>query len=299
MVLFIISMLSEIQIALISGLFSMIGWGLSDFFVKKTVGKIGNLRTLLWSQMFALIPMFIYLISNFEIPKFSFNIFLYLLFFGIFDAIIFLLFYRGLDKGKVSVISPIFSCYAAVSVLVSIIIFHEAVTYTILLGLGIIFIGLILASFDYNDLKKIDFELKNISKGVPETLIALVLCGLYLPFWDKFLENPGWAAFVMIDKIILILTLIVIFSIKRSKIKFESKGIWKWLFIVGVFDSIAVLSLSLGFKLTRYTSIILVMSAASPVLVVLLARIFLKEKLSLTQKLGIIFVLTGMIIISF
>ena len=33
-------MFTELQIAITSGLFSILGWGLADFFAKKTVDKI-------------------------------------------------------------------------------------------------------------------------------------------------------------------------------------------------------------------------------------------------------------------
>ena len=291
-------MVTELQIAIISGLFSMMSWGFADFFAKKTVDKIDDLRTLFWSQIFGMIPVFVYWFFNFELPIFTFQIIFYLITLSFFGTFGILLFYRGLSKGKASVIAPVYSSYAAFAVLVSFLIFHEIIIGLTWLGLGIIFIGIILASFDYRKLKDVDFKIKDLSKGVPETLIAAVIIGLYFPLWDKFLVGQGWIVFNLLTNIIICLTILTISLSKRSTLKFEDKKLWKWLFLIGFFTSGGFLCLVWGFNSTSFTSIISVLSAASPILVLILARIFLKEKLSLTQKLGVALLLAGLVVIS-
>lgn len=291
-------MLTEIQIAVISGLMSMLGWGLADFFTKKTVDKIDSLRTLFWSQLFAMITIPIYLLLNFQLPTFTFQTILYTLILSFFSTFGILLFFRGLSKGKAGVISPVYSSYAAFAVLTSFFIFHEVIIGLTWLGLGIIFLGLILASFDYKELKKIDFELRDLSKGIPETLLAAILMGLYFPFWDRFLTNEGWPFFLLLSGVFSSLILFIISFFRKSDLKIKDKKLWKWLFLIGIFNWGGFIFLIWGFELTRFTSIITLLSATSPVVVITLARIFLKEKLSLTQKLGIGLLFVGLIIIS-
>ena len=291
-------MITELEIAIISGILSMLGWGIADFFAKKTVDKIDDLRTLFWTQLFGTIPILTYLFFNFELPYFTSQIILYLILLSILGTFGILLFYRGLSKGKASVITSIYSSYAAFVVLVSFVIFHEVILSLTWLGLGIIFVGIVLASFDYRKFKDIDFELKDLSKGIPETLIAAVIIGIYLPLWDSFFANEGWVVFTLLNNIIISLTILIISFSKKSTLRVKDKKIWKWLFIVGVFTSVGFLSLVWGFNATNFTSIISVLSAASPIIVIILARIFLKEEMSLTQKLGVFLVLVGLIVIS-
>lgn len=291
-------MVTELQIAIISGILSMLGWGLADFFAKKTVDKIDDLRVLFWSQIFGTIPILIYLLFNPEIPNFTLQTTSYLLVLSFLITFGILLFYRGLGKGKASVISPIYSSYAAFAVIVSFLVFHEFIFGLTWLGIGIVFLGIILASFDYKEFRSMDFELKDLSKGVPETLIAALIIGLSLPIWDKFLSDSGWPVFNLLNNLITSLIILFISLSKKSSLRIEEKGIWLWLFIVGIFTSGAFLTLVWGFSKTSFTSIISVLSAASPVVVIILARIFLKERMSLTQKLGVVLVLLGLIIIS-
>lgn len=291
-------MLSNFQIAIFTGLSAMVSWGLADFFTKKTVDKIDALRTQFWSQIFGLIPMLTYLLFDFELPNFNFKIILYLLALSVFGTFGILLFFRGLNKGKASVISPIYSTYAAFAVLISFVIFHEVIIGLTWLGIGVIFLGIILASFDYREIKEIDFELRDLSKGVPETLIAAIIMGLYFPVWDKLFVNEGWVFFVLLSNIIMTLTLFTLSLVRKTNLNIRNKTCWKWLFLIGIFNWGVWIFVTLGFKLTTFTSVISVLSAASPIIVVVLARLFLKEKMSITQKLGVIFVLIGLIIIA-
>lgn len=291
-------MLTELQIAIFSGLSGMLCWGLADFLTKKSIDKIGNLKTLLWSQLIGAIPIIIYLFFNFQIPQLNLQILFPVLLFGVFVVLVYLLLFQGFNKGKVSVISPIYSCYAAVSILVSWIIFHEAILQLTWIGLGIIFFGIILAAFNYQDFKEVDFEIKNLGKGVPETLLAMLIFGFWLPLWDKFLENKNWIFYVLLVRIVIVLTTFIIYSIKKPNKKIEDKKIWTWLILIGLFDSIASIFLAWGLSSTKLTSIVTILVAAAPIPTIILARIFLKEKLSLTQKIGVILVLIGLIIIS-
>ncbi|MBD3156130.1 MAG: EamA family transporter [Candidatus Aenigmarchaeota archaeon] len=291
-------MVTELQIALISGILSMLGWGLADFFAKKTVDRIGDLRTLFWSQIFGLVPILIYLFLNFKLPHLTLRLVLHFILVSFFGSFGILLFYRGLSKGKASVITPIYSSYAAFAVFISFLIFHEVIIGLTWLGLGSIFFGIILASFDYGEIKEVDFELKDLSKGVLETLIAAIIMGLYFPFWNSFLSDTGWPVFLLLNNFVICITVLIISLFKKFTLRIKGRNLWVWLLIVGVFTSGAFLTLVWGFNKTDFTSIISILSAASPVVVIILARIFLKERMSLTQKLGVVLVLLGLIIIS-
>jgi hypothetical protein len=52
--------MSVITIALIAGLTGMFGWGISDFFAKKTIKKIGEIRALAFSQFIGASLMVLY-----------------------------------------------------------------------------------------------------------------------------------------------------------------------------------------------------------------------------------------------
>ncbi len=291
-------MVTELQIALISGISAMVGWGLADFFTKKTVDKIDDFRTYFWTNIIGMIPLVAYLIFNFQIPDLNLLTVLYVLLLSFLPTFGILLYFRGLSKGKASVISPVYSTYAAFAVLISFLIFNEAIVGITWLGLGIIFLGTLLASFDYNEFKKIDFEARDLTKGVKETLIAALIIGIYFPLWDQFLANDGWGFFLLLTYVFPVFILLSFSKLKKKKIRVKNKSLWKWLLIIGILNTVAFLFLIWGFEKTKFTSIISVISATSPIITISLARIFLKEEISLTQKIGIVLVLVGLVIIS-
>jgi drug/metabolite transporter (DMT)-like permease len=291
-------MVTELQIAIISGIFAMVGWGLADFFTKMTVDKIDDFRTYFWTNITGMLQILFYLIFNFQIPDLTFQTILYILTISLLPTFGILLYFRGLSKGKATVISPVYSTYAAFAVLISFLIFNETIVGITWLGLGIVFLGTLLASFDYNEFRKIDFELRDLTRGIKETLLAALLIGIYFPIWDRFLAREGWMILLLLGYIFSFAILMGISFLKKKKLKIKNKKLWKWFFIIGFLNTIAFFFVIGGFKRTTYTSIISVISATSPIIVITLARIFLREKISLTQKLGIVLVLIGLVIIS-
>jgi hypothetical protein len=60
-------MQQELVIALIAGFGGMFGWGLADFFAKKTIDHIGSVVSLVWAHLFgtlALTAIYLYQVIN-------------------------------------------------------------------------------------------------------------------------------------------------------------------------------------------------------------------------------------------
>lgn len=294
----------ELYLAIFAGLGGILGWGLADFFAKKTLGKIDGTRTLMWMQLFGIFPLAIYLIFNWEPARLNPQIILLLFLLGLGQVIAYLLFYRGLEKGLVSILSPVFASQAAVAVLVSAFLFGETIKVTQWLGLFCTFLGIILVSFQ-QQLSGIS-GFKNLTKGLPEVLIGMLIFGFFFPYWDWFLgyQQQGWVTSTIIISIIAVifLALLVLINTRTKKTGPEftpkEKSLWFWLALIGLCNAFGVLFAAWGFKFTTHTSIIVMVSAAFPVLTVILARTFLKEKLIRNQIIGITVIIAGLIILA-
>jgi len=93
---------------------------------------------------------------------------------------------------------------------------------------------------------------------------------------------------------------VLLLSAYGALIKTEMKpnrGSLGLLIVIGVLNVIAFLSYDLGVTY-GYTAMVAPVSAASPIITVSLALIFLKEKLALDQKIGILLVLVGIILLA-
>ena len=105
-------------IAISAGLGGMLGWGLADFFAKKTIDEIGDVATLAWAHIFGTGTLLIIVLYQLlthqqfihvpsDVPTWA-----ELLFFGVLQAIVYLLVYRGFGKGQVALLSPIFASFS-------------------------------------------------------------------------------------------------------------------------------------------------------------------------------------------
>jgi len=294
----------EIYLAIFAGTSGMLGWGLADFFAKKTVDRIGDFKTLLWSQTIGTFPILIFFLLNREPINLSWIILSLLFLFALTDLSAYLLFYRGLQKGLVSILCPVFAAQSGVAVLVSAFIFGEEIDQFRWLGLAITLVGIILVSFQNQEFDK--FSLKNMTKGLPEVLAGMIIFGFFFPCWDWFLEyqGQGWITPATIQRVFLVmifLSAIYVVSFYKkvpANIGIEKGKIWMWLILIGLFDAAAALMTTWGYKFTDITSVVVVLSGAFPLPAVILARIFLKEKLTTNQIIGIAGIIAGLIVLA-
>ena len=80
--------MSDLAIATLAGLGGMVGWGLADFFAKRTIDQIGDLSTLFWSQALGVIPVLALFATRREIPTLHTFDPLWLALFGIVERVV-------------------------------------------------------------------------------------------------------------------------------------------------------------------------------------------------------------------
>lgn len=296
-------MQTELLIALIGGFGAMLGWGFADFFAKKTIDKVGSFVSLVWAHLFGTVALC--LVALFQVFVFKnpltipndLGIWGLLLFFGTLQAIVYLLAYEGFGKGKLSILNPIFASYSGLAALLSIVVFGEVIGLPLLLSLGVIFGGILLLNIDTEA-----FKLKRLSlvstPGLKEILSAALLASFWTVFWDKFVGGQDWVAYALFMYAFMTLAAFVIAKAKKVNLSVNKVGLWKFLVLIGVCEVIAYLALSLGFSATSFTSVVAVLSGAFSLPTILLARIFLKEKVTRTQTIGSLVIITGIIVLA-
>jgi hypothetical protein len=104
-----------------------------------------------------------------------------------------MLFYRGLEIGKVSVVSPIFSSGSLVTVILSTILLGEYLNQKEILIISLIISGTVLTSFGWSDIKRLNF--RDLLNGTKYALPAMLLRGVSFVFVDLLITKYGWAGF--------------------------------------------------------------------------------------------------------
>lgn len=287
-----------IKFAVIGGIVSMLGYGVSDFFAKKTVDRIGSFLTIFYVQLIGIAFLALYFLYDKSLPVFSLNNLLGISIFGVLEASVYFALYRAFELGKISIVSPISSSYAIVAAIVSFIFFGEQVTTIKIVSIAVIVLGIILTAYSktfFSDLKK-----SNWANGVPEAFFVLLVNGAYLPFWNEFISNSGWAVWLFLRRVVMTMVLFAyIVFVKKKKLSFRGKGIWKLLLVITAFEAVGSFGGTWGFHFSvNETSIVAALGSTYPMITIILARLFLGEKLEIYKYFGIAMILLGLFSLS-
>lgn len=292
----------ELGIAILAGVGGMFGWGLADFFAKKAITEIGDMASLLWAHVFGTgafgVLLAVDLLRGGTVSMPSMNALLLLTFFGILQAAVYIFLYRGFAKGQVSILGAVFASFPAITVILSILFFHEALNG--ILGVAVIFLGIVLLSVDLSALHRLRVSLHGVP-GLFDIGVATILAALWTVLWDQLLGGKDWLLYAFIMYGVMTVAIWIIAKYQRTNLRISSgaHGIWVLLALIGFCESIAYAAISFGYSTTSYTSVIAMISGAFALPTIVLAVWFLKEKMSVMQVVGSVVVVLGIILIPF
>ena len=292
------------MVALLAGLGGMLGWGFADFFAKKTIDKVGTVASLVWGHIFGCLVLFgIVLYQTFinqnEIlwPKDTKSYFS-LAIFGIIQALVYLFVYKGFGKGQVGVLSPIFASFSGLTAILSIAIFGEVINMTMLIGLCVLFLGILLINTDIQALRLKRLSLAHVP-GFKEIGLATLMAGFWTLFWDRFVSGKDWLPYALLMYVFMTIALLAVAKLRRTNLLSVEPQLWKFLALIGICEIGAYLAISLGYSATSLTSLVALLSGAFSLPTIILARLFLKEKITAAQTIGGLIIIAGIMAVSF
>ncbi|OGD79818.1 hypothetical protein A2368_01265 [Candidatus Collierbacteria bacterium RIFOXYB1_FULL_49_13] len=163
-----------------------------------------------------------------------------------------------------------------------------------------IFLGIIITSTDFSDLKR-SFSRANLSNGVPEALLAMVLMGSWFPLWDRFVAEKEWLFWLVVLKLVMggVLCGYFYLTSKGEKLLGGYRQVIWILIPVAVLDAAAYWGTTWGYSATaNTTSLITLIANAYSVPTIILAYFLLKERVNRTQAVGIACILGGIVVSS-
>lgn len=291
---------NSLLIALLGGLGGMLGWGSADFFAKKTIDRIGPLKSLVWAHVFGTIILFIaFIVQTVSGHGSSFPThpaaWVWLALFGVLQMVVYWLVYQGFEKGQVSVLNPVFASYAGLVALFAFTLGHEHATLIAVIALAVVFGGNLLLNLDFGSSKR---GRLNIVPGLMEVGVATVLAAIWTIGWDKFVggRNPINSALLMYA--FMTVAAVVLAKLMKTKDLTKVQNTKKFLLMMGLGEAVAYLAITWGYSRTSYTGIVALISGAFSVPTVILAYFFLKERITKVQCLSIAIILVGIVILS-
>ncbi|MFH0971005.1 MAG: DMT family transporter [Candidatus Micrarchaeota archaeon] len=266
-------------------------WGVADFFAKIATTREKNYVPIHISAFFGFLILIAYNILSPPVGYAPFTII-----FGI-APVAFLwafgwwLFFLSLREGKVSVISSIGGSFGLVTLLLGMVVLGETPSILQILGALLIVISVFILSLGSLDLSKIIFDQDSL-----RATGAMICWGIgfimIVPFAKAYPPQVSVLSHVMFT--LIFTTLFVLISGKKF---LPSR---KRNFIPSIFASVDAIGNVIYYAAaaTVYTSLLAPLSSIYPLFAVILAYLFLNERLKRFQIVSIAGILLGILLIS-
>ena len=301
----------QLSLAIILGLTGAVCWGGADFAARFASRRVGAYRTLFFMQFFGFIALSAYLKFRggfFEGVAPGWHPWALAALAGVINMVASLSLYYSFQIGVMSIVAPVSSAYPALTVALA-IASGERITALRGVGLAVTLVGVILAATTFTPSaanpvnagpvnETAAKETAHLSKGVGWALLAAL--GFGVLFWFLgFCVVPavGPTISVWVIRLTSFSVLALAAFPTRQSLKLPIGSVWWLLAAVGFLDTAAFVANNAGLS-TGQVSVVSVLASLYGAVTVLLAWIFLREKLERTQWLGIILIFAGIVLVS-
>jgi Predicted membrane protein len=288
---------------IIFGLCAAIFWGAGDFFARYVTHRIGTYRTLFYIQFAGLAGLSIYLLVTGELVRLlahgTWQPWLWAVLAAILNIAASLALYHAFEVGTLSLVSPIAASYAAVTVILS---FFSGEILTALQNCAIVLtlLGVIIVSTPFGRRGKEHRSLKQGGlQGVQWALLAAVCYGL--TFWMLgFYVSPALGSVVPVWCIRLMTPCVLLFCapLVKQPLTLPRGSVWWLILASGAIDTLGYIAYTTGMTTSGDISTVTLLSSLYSAVTVLLAYIFLRERLQRSQWFGIVIVFFGVALIN-
>jgi drug/metabolite transporter (DMT)-like permease len=276
--------------SIVLALVTFFGWGSGDIFGTVSTRRIGSLPTSFLIYLVGLIVFAFYIPFAFTpLPLWAIFVSIAL---GSLLVFCYWSFNEALRIGNASIVGTISGSFVALVVPLSVIFLKEHINLIQLLFIASILVGIILASLNPKTLRGATLKL---DKSILLSLLTMAGWGIYFTFIKIPIREVGWFWPGYIASIVGTLILAIFITIQRGRL-----GIKEWkngirpAFSAAILTTGATFSFNAALQIGSAT-VVAPIAGSYPILFVLLASIFFKDRISASQKVGMIFGLIGIV----
>ena len=305
----------QLSLAIILGLTGAVCWGGADFAARFASRRVGAYRTLFFMQFFGFIALSVYLKFRggfFEGIAPGWYPWALAALAGVINMIASLSLYYSFQIGVMSIVAPVSSAYPALTVALA-IASGERITALRGAGLAVTLVGVILAATTFTSAaastlnetaakesatKEAAKETAHLSKGVGWAILAALGFGVlfwFLGFYVVPAVGPTISVWVIRLTSFSVLAIAAIPA--RQSLNLPRGSVWWLLAAVGFLDTAAFVANNAGLH-TGQVSVVSVLASLYGAVTVVLAWLFLREKLERSQWFGIILIFAGIVLVS-
>ena len=286
---------NTIVISIAFGVLSATSIGIADLITIGLARKIGLISTGLWEKLLAVLivtPYFLMNGSGFEIVFKYWDILILLAFINLLS---YLFLIRSLQIGPVSVIAPLTTLFSVVSLALAYLFLDERLTFSQVTVISVALIGAVITVFKPG---KINLGSSNLGIGIVLGFFATLIIGAQFFVQGAISKEVGWFLGVYFPMMFSIFGFVPIAFYKREipwqKINIKIMGL---LLMPSSMKIGAFFLFSRGAELGSI-GIVSVAHTTYPVIPIFAGVLLFKERLSYSQVLGIVLLLSSLAILS-
>jgi len=276
------------------GLGAAVTWGSADYVAAIAGRRIGSHRVVLGFHVVATFLLALLVLGTGSLEGVSTADVGFFVLVGAIGWTGYACFYRALAIGPISVLSPIVSGYAMVTLLLAIILLDERLGVAAACAVVVSVVGIVLASSGVRHI----FRVERIdAHGLLFALAAMVLIGAFVLGVSAKADDLGWLAPVFLAR--LFSTVFVFASlIKGGGWRFPDRSprvLWA-VVALALLDTAGYISFNLG---TEHSDTAIVAAASAPyaVIPVIAGVMFFHERPTPTEWVGVGFVIAGLVLL--
>lgn len=280
---------------IVLGLAAALSWGLADYFAAMASRRAGALRVVLGFHLMATALLAVLLFaSGGDLSGLTGGDLAWFAFLGVLGGLSYLAFYRALAIGPISIVSPIVSAYAAVTVICAVLISGERLSAGEVLAIGIALLGVVLSSSDLAQIRAIE---RVAAIGIFLALATAVMIGGFVYGVAYFSDEYGWLVPIFLARAFS--TVFIIAAALRGRdwhFPYRSHGLLAMVGFIAVVDTIGYVAFNFG---VRHADTSIVATAAAPYSIVpIVAGVALMgERPTPTQWAGVGLVIAGLVLL--
>ncbi|MDQ5833839.1 MAG: DMT family transporter [Actinomycetota bacterium] len=268
-----------------------LAWGLADVIVTYYARRIGFLRALLVIHGLSLVPLAALALVLGAPEGASSTQWAAAGALGPLAVIAYAGFYRALELGPISIVSPIVSAFGAVVVLLALLV-GETLTELQALGCALVISFVVLASIETSAGPRLG------GRGIRLSLLACVSFGAYLFLLGLLAEDLGWLFPILLSRIAAV---VILAGIVAARQEGEAGSLGPVALLgcaaTGALEASAYLLFNRGAEIGELAITGAALSAY-PVIPIVVGLVAFRERVAGYQLVGVAGVLVGMVVLS-
>jgi drug/metabolite transporter (DMT)-like permease len=277
------------------GLTAAFCWGVNDYFVVLAARRTGARRTVLCFHLIATLALALVVLTAGDLAGVSGRQLLALLLLGGLGAASYLAYYRALAVGPISIVSPIVSGYAAVTVILAVLLLGERLNGGQTVAVAVSMAGVLLASTDLGQLRR---TRRVALTGVVLAVVSMLWIGGFVFGLSYYTQELGWLVPIFLGRAFACLFLLA-GAVRGAQWPFSgvSPRLVGLLALVGLLDTLGYVAFNVG---VQHADTALVATASAPyaAIPVIMGVALLRERPALNQWAGVAAVFTGVVLLA-